>query len=125
MENSNRKSPNFEFHISIKQDLIRYGKIPERYGENLDEEAPEQMTVSTTEKADAHRRNIREPSANLWKMTILVDLGCVLNQAAKYFKVKFNVNEYKYFLSQMTLMNQTTPSDDIQKVIMSGFSRRK
>lgn len=124
MENSNLKSPNFDFHI--KQVLIRDGKIPERYRENLGEEASEQMTVLTTEKAVAHRWNTWEPSTNLWKMFILVDLGCVLNQAAKYFKVKFNVNEYKYFLSQMMLMNRTIPSNDIQKeMMMSGFSHRK
>lgn len=57
------------------------------------------MTVLTTEKAEAHRQNICKVSANLWKVFILVDLGYTLNQADKYFQVKFNVNEYKYFLS--------------------------
>lgn len=87
--------------LGLKKDL-RDRKILERHRKGFNEETPEQTTELTREKVDSHGQNIWEVSTDLWKIFVLVDLGEIFDQAVKYFKVRFAVSEYKYFLSQMT-----------------------
>lgn len=81
---------------------MRDRKALERHRKGFNEDNPEQITELTREKLDSHRENIWEVFTNLWKIFVLVELGEIVDQSVKYFKVRFTVSKEKYFLSQMT-----------------------